>query len=56
MKAPIDRNSAQNKSRVPAAQWYFNDVAEGGATEFQDHKMAIAPKAARLAFFAVAWT
>jgi hypothetical protein len=52
----IDCNSAQNKTRVLAAQWYFNDVAEGGATEFQDQKMAIAPKAGRLAFFPVAWT
>lgn len=52
----IDCNSSQNASRVLAAQWYFNDVAEGGATEFEDQDAAIACKAGRLAFFPVAWT
>lgn len=52
----IDCNSAQNHTRAVAAQWYFNDVAEGGATEFQDQKAAIAPRAGRLAFFPVGWT
>jgi len=52
----IDCNSAQNYSRCLAAQWYFNDVAEGGATEFEDQKVAISCVAGRLAFFPVAWT
>jgi hypothetical protein len=37
-------------------QWYFNDVAEGGATEFEAQNMAIPCVAGRLAFFPVAWT
>jgi hypothetical protein len=52
----IDSNSAQNASRVLAAQWYFNDVEDGGATEFEDQKMAIPCKQGRLAFFPVGWT
>jgi hypothetical protein len=52
----IDCNSAQNHTRCLAAQWYFNDVAEGGATEFEDQKMAIPCIEGRLAFFPVAWT
>lgn len=52
----IDCNSAQNHTRCLAAQWYFNDVAEGGATEFADQKMAIPCVEGRLAFFPVCWT
>ena len=52
----IDCNSSQNASRVLAAQWYFNDVAEGGATEFEDQDAAIPCKQGRLGFFPVAWT
>lgn len=52
----IDCNSAQNHSRCLAAQWYFNDVAEGGATEFEDQKVAVPCIEGRLAFFPVAWT
>jgi 2OG-Fe(II) oxygenase superfamily len=52
----IDCNSAQNHSRCLAVQWYFNDVAEGGATEFEDQKTAIACREGRLAFFPVSWT
>jgi len=52
----IDNNSAQNHTRVLAAQWYFNDVAEGGCTEFEDQKMSIDCVAGRLAFFPVGWT
>ena len=47
----IDCNSKQNRTRAVAAQWYFNDVAEGGHTEFQDQKVGVQPKAGRLAFF-----
>lgn len=52
----IDNNSAQNHSRVLAAQWYFNDVAEGGRTEFEDQKMGIDCREGRIAFFPVGWT
>jgi 2OG-Fe(II) oxygenase superfamily len=52
----IDCNSAQNHSRCLAVQWYFNDVSEGGATEFEDQKTAIACREGRLAFFPVSWT
>lgn len=52
----IDSNASQNASRVLAVQWYFNDVAEGGATEFEDQDAAISCKAGRLAFFPVGWT
>ncbi|MFO1089721.1 MAG: 2OG-Fe(II) oxygenase [Hyphomicrobiales bacterium] len=52
----IDCNSAQNVSRVLAVQWYFNDVAEGGHTEFEDQKTSIPCKEGRLGFFPVAWT
>ena len=52
----IDCNSAQNHSRCLAVQWYFNDVAEGGATEFEDQKTAIPCREGRLALFPVAWT
>ncbi|WP_342642590.1 2OG-Fe(II) oxygenase family protein [Rhodoligotrophos ferricapiens] len=52
----IDCNSSQNHTRVLAAQWYFNDVAEGGRTEFEDQAMAIDCVEGRLAFFPVAWT
>jgi hypothetical protein len=52
----IDCNSQQNHSRCLAVQWYFNDVAEGGATEFEDQQAAIACREGRLAFFPVSWT
>lgn len=52
----IDCNSAQNHTRCLAVQWYFNDVAQGGATEFEDQKVAIPCVEGRLAFFPVAWT
>ena len=52
----IDSNSAQNHSRDLAVQWYFNDVAEGGCTEFEDQQTAIACVAGRVACFPVAWT
>lgn len=52
----IDCNSADNHTRCLAAQWYFNDVAEGGHTEFEDQQKSIPCKTGRLAFFPVAWT
>jgi hypothetical protein len=52
----IDCNSAQNHSRALAAQWYFNDVKEGGATEFADQKVSVPCVEGRLAVFPVAWT
>lgn len=52
----IDCNSAQNQTRCLAIQWYFNTVAEGGHTEFQDQAMSIKPEEGRLAFFPVGWT
>lgn len=52
----IDCNSAQNHTRVLAVQWYFNDVAEGGHTEFEDQQMSIPCKEGRLGFFPVSWT
>ncbi len=35
--------------------WYLNDVDEGGATEFPDLRLAIAPKAGRLLVFPPYW-
>ena len=52
----IDCNSAQNYSRCLAIQWYFNDVEDGGCTEFEDQKMSIDCVEGRIAFFPVAWT
>ncbi len=52
----IDNNSSQNQTRCLAVQWYFNDVAKGGHTEFEDQKIRIRPAAGRIAFFPVGWT
>ncbi len=52
----IDCNSAQNYSRCLAIQWYFNDVEDGGCTEFEDQDVAVACVEGRMAFFPVAWT
>ncbi|MEM8688782.1 MAG: 2OG-Fe(II) oxygenase [Pseudomonadota bacterium] len=52
----IDDNSAQNQTRVLAAQWYFNNVDSGGHTEFEDQDTRIKPVAGRIAFFPVGWT
>ncbi|MGF7159951.1 hypothetical protein FHS85_001574 [Rhodoligotrophos appendicifer] len=52
----IDNNSSQNQTRTLAVQWYFNDVAEGGRTEFEDQHMGIDCVEGRLAFFPVGWT
>ncbi len=51
----IDCNSAQNRTRCLAIQWYFNTVADGGCTEFEDQDADINPVEGRLAFFPVAW-
>ncbi len=52
----IDSNSKRNRTRCLAAQWYFNDVAKGGHTEFEDQKVKVKPVEGRIAFFPVGWT
>ena len=42
--------------RVLAIQFYFNDVADSGATEFRFQKQAVACKRGRVAMFPTLWT
>lgn len=51
----IDCNSAQNRTRCLAIQWYFNTVDDGGCTEFEDQDADISPVEGRIAFFPVGW-
>ncbi|MDP9136807.1 MAG: 2OG-Fe(II) oxygenase [Pseudomonadota bacterium] len=52
----VDCSSPNLWERSLAAQWYFNNVAEGGATEFEAQGVAIPCVEGRLAFFPVSWT
>ena len=51
----IDNSSPQTRERVLAVQWYFNTVAEGGRTEFEDLDLAVEPVEGRIVFFPVTW-
>jgi len=52
----IDCPTLRTITRVLAVQWYFNDVTEGGDTEFLYQDAAIRPRTGRIAFFPVGWT
>ena len=43
-------------TRVLTAQWFLNDVAEGGATEFAWQGVAVPPREGRLLLAPVGWT
>ena len=49
-------NIGGSVTRVITAQWYLNDVAEGGATEFPWQNMAVQPREGRLMLAPVGWT
>lgn len=49
-------NIGGSVTRVITAQWFLNDVAEGGATEFPWQNMAVQPRAGRLMLAPVGWT
>ena len=51
----IDNSSPETRERVLAVQWYFNTVAEGGRTEFEDLGLAVEPVEGRIVFFPVTW-
>ena len=52
----IDNGSTETANRVIAAQWYLNDVEEGGETEFKLSGRRIRCVEGRLLFFPVQWT
>lgn len=52
----IDNGTRETATRVLAAQWYLNDVAVGGETEFFDSGRRIACVEGRLVLFPVQWT
>lgn len=49
-------NIGGSVTRVITAQWFLNDVADGGATEFPWQNMAVQPRAGRLMLAPVGWT
>lgn len=49
-------NIGGSVTRVITAQWFLNDVAEGGATEFPWQNMAVPPREGRLMLAPVGWT
>ncbi len=49
-------NIGGSVTRVITAQWYLNDVAEGGATEFPWYGVGVQPRAGRLMLAPVGWT
>lgn len=49
-------NIGGSVTRVITAQWYLNDVAEGGATEFPWYEVAVQPREGRLMLAPVGWT
>jgi hypothetical protein len=51
----IDNSGPQTRDRVLAVQWYFNSVAEGGRTEFQDLGAGVEAVEGRILFFPVTW-
>ena len=42
--------------RVLAIQYYFNDVAQGGETEFQYQSVKVKPVQGRVVIFPTLWT
>ena len=49
-------NIGGSVTRVITAQWYLNDVAEGGSTEFPWYEVAVQPREGRLMLAPVGWT
>lgn len=49
-------NIGGSVTRVITAQWYLNDVAEGGATEFPWYGVGVQPREGRLMLAPVGWT
>jgi hypothetical protein len=49
-------NIGGSVTRVITAQWFLNDVAEGGATEFPWQKLAVEAREGRLMLAPVGWT
>jgi len=49
-------NMGGSVTRVLTAQWFLNDVAEGGATEFAWQGVAVPPREGRLLLAPVGWT
>jgi hypothetical protein len=49
-------NIGGSVTRVITAQWYLNDVAEGGATEFPWQGVGVQPREGRLMLAPVGWT
>lgn len=49
-------NIGGSVTRVITAQWYLNDVAEGGETEFPWQGVAVQPREGRLMLAPVGWT
>ena len=49
-------NIGGSVTRVITAQWFLNDVAEGGATEFPWYQIGVQPKEGRLMLAPVGWT
>lgn len=52
----IDNGTRETANRIIAAQWYLNDVEDGGETEFLVSGRRISCVEGRLAFFPVQWT
>lgn len=46
----------ENFYRILAIQFYFNDVAVGGETEFRFQNMSVKPQCGRLIVFPTLWT
>lgn len=49
-------NIGGSVTRVITAQWFLNDVAEGGSTEFPWQGVGVQPRAGRLMLAPVGWT
>lgn len=49
-------NIGGSVTRVITAQWYLNDVEEGGATEFPWYGVGVQPREGRLMLAPVGWT
>ena len=48
--------SGENYYRLLAIQFYFNDVHEGGETEFEYQQTGVKPKRGRVIIFPTTWT
>ena len=47
---------AHNYYRILAIQFYFNDVTEGGETQFEYQKTSVQPRRGRVIIFPTTWT